>query len=549
MSKQSKPKQSKKAIAAAEAAIPEIIPPPVLHQILADEFRACQNSEKVGIIRKRSSYIAAALEAMDSDTEARFEFFIRSHFQRNNIKKILQLEADYGHRDIQEQAIAQGVNLQAVQTAMIRGTLDYESQRDYTQPVITDEMAIISAGLAKLFVGELVDIARECMRERVNFNDRTSSCSEITSKSKKGTAEATATTAKNSQGVDYGSYQLLPCDIREAASRMQDQGKLGRLSNRSSSSSSGSSGHLFGDVTGSTSSSGQGVTSMSTLLHDITHPEGTGASTAAMGIVAEGDELYDVYADLDGRGGSATHTAMLSLLMSSLEENDTNVPTDDSIGSNINTSKAATREQSIDDPQMDTTNDTNTHSATDNDNDDNDTDTLRIFTQEDETLLMQEVQQHHIDALWAVRAHDQYLYNKWLASEEEKRKVEEAAAKAAADLAARQLAIKQQQEQQQALIKQQQQKIASQIATQQANQTAEQARVTSANIAAQAAVATEQAKAAVVAAGLAAHANLKNAASSAGSASKTSPAPAPAPAAESSASGRPGRGKRKRSLG
>ena len=49
---------------------------------------------------------------------------------------------------------------------------------------------------------------------------------------------------------------------------------------------------------------------------------------------------------------------------------------------------------------------------------------------------------HHINALWAVQAHDQYKYHKWLKAEEERKAVQEAAAKAAADLAARQLAVR-----------------------------------------------------------------------------------------------------------
>ena len=110
-----------------------------------------------------------------------------SHFNAKTIKKILQSEVDRGHRDNARvsEAIAAATNAAHVASTGsgnrfapgvgIVGTGNYYNSQAYRAgrvdretgaPVISEEMAIVVSGLAKLYVGELVDTATEVMRNR-----------------------------------------------------------------------------------------------------------------------------------------------------------------------------------------------------------------------------------------------------------------------------------------------------------------------------------------------------------------------------------------------
>eukprot|EP00598_Pedospumella_elongata_P007746 CAMPEP_0184985702 /NCGR_PEP_ID=MMETSP1098-20130426/14253_1 /TAXON_ID=89044 /ORGANISM="Spumella elongata, Strain CCAP 955/1" /LENGTH=209 /DNA_ID=CAMNT_0027509799 /DNA_START=33 /DNA_END=659 /DNA_ORIENTATION=- len=79
-------------------------------------------------IESRTKYIKQQLDSMSEDQLTRFEFFVRSHLPRARVKDIITnaLGAKYN---------------------------------------ITDEMAIVVCGLAKLFVGEITEIATDVMKE------------------------------------------------------------------------------------------------------------------------------------------------------------------------------------------------------------------------------------------------------------------------------------------------------------------------------------------------------------------------------------------------
>lgn len=124
---------------------------------LDDALRGADTDEKLSSERVR--IINDKLKQMSDEDLTRFEFFYRSHFQKDHIK--MRLEASLPHR------------------------------------AITDEMAIVVGGLTKLFVGELVETAMLVHRE-------------------------------------FGSSGALECaHIEEAARRLQQEGKFGRVPERS----------------------------------------------------------------------------------------------------------------------------------------------------------------------------------------------------------------------------------------------------------------------------------------------------------------------------
>mmetsp|Transcript_40087 Transcript_40087/g.40882 ORF Transcript_40087/g.40882 Transcript_40087/m.40882 type:complete len:261 (-) Transcript_40087:30-812(-) len=89
----------------------------------------CRNTPTVDEaekIEKRTKFIRSQLDCMTEDQLTRFEFFFRSHFNRNYVKELL------------------------------RNSIAERTRKDIP---VTNEMAIVVCGLSKLFVGELIETA------------------------------------------------------------------------------------------------------------------------------------------------------------------------------------------------------------------------------------------------------------------------------------------------------------------------------------------------------------------------------------------------------
>eukprot|EP01036_Dinobryon_divergens_P023271 gene23271-31599_t len=102
-------------------------------QLLANEIRAADAFHSAREVKRRTTYIKKQLDAMTEEQLTRFEFFVRSRLPRPAVKEIIA---------------------KALEKKRGPGT------------VVTDEMAIISASLAKLFVGDLIETAIEVMNEQ-----------------------------------------------------------------------------------------------------------------------------------------------------------------------------------------------------------------------------------------------------------------------------------------------------------------------------------------------------------------------------------------------
>jgi hypothetical protein len=336
---------------------------------LADEIRAASHALDPEITAKRAKFIADELERMGPDMEARFEFYVRSHFSARAVKKILQQEVSLAHRDNLEAAAAsfQSGNKSFYDNLHKNAKGAKSDEHSTAAPIITDEMAIVVAGIAKLFLGELVDIAREVMRNRTMFEDAhsgkrdpaivsllsshgaggSSSSSQSLAaddmpddKSKgKGKGKGKARDQDKDRGVrcegggegggegegegkgegkgegegavttsgyesQYTAYQLMPADIAEAANRMHDDNKLGRPARASS--------HLFGG-THRGDRLGTALMSASNLLYDVTDVRHAGesmveASGAGAGTGASTASLSDTLVS------GNTHEALLAIL-------------------------------------------------------------------------------------------------------------------------------------------------------------------------------------------------------------------------------------------
>ena len=115
---------------------------------LAEEIR--NSILEQSFSQKRCKFIDAQLRKMSEEELVRFEFFVRSHFPRPTVKKILQDEVDKS----------------VDQTRQARSAWGGSAGGMPEQPFVTDDMAIIVAGLGKLLVGELVSAAMEIAREQ-----------------------------------------------------------------------------------------------------------------------------------------------------------------------------------------------------------------------------------------------------------------------------------------------------------------------------------------------------------------------------------------------
>ncbi len=231
-------------------------------------------SSNIGVDQKdrRTKFIKAHLDKMSEGEKTRFDFFVRSHFRKKFIKEILDTQLRSEHVEIY------------------------------------DEVAIIVGGLAKLFVGELMDTATDIMREEIHYIDHKTKVKEDGTDGVLNNADMTveeggeenenvdssSTSSNSSSGKidtqldktkdkdmqehvedknqevnDHGKDEpmfvparpsgVLPHHITEAILRMRQSGKVSRQSRSkthhstsasSLTSSSSVGGHLFGAASG-----------------------------------------------------------------------------------------------------------------------------------------------------------------------------------------------------------------------------------------------------------------------------------------------------------
>lgn len=198
---------------------------------LRTSARISQNSE---IMSKRSAFMERQLESMTPEEELRFEFFVRSHFNKNAVKRILQGEIDCAFREFHTLADAtSGVRMPSDKP--IKGYFttgpNYKAHRDSgDKPIINDDMAVAVCGLTKLFVGELCDTAVTLMKKR-----RAQEREEEAEALKKESEEpGQPKKKKKKKGNDKEEPEeremdrLSVKDVEDAAKLMFDNGKLGR---------------------------------------------------------------------------------------------------------------------------------------------------------------------------------------------------------------------------------------------------------------------------------------------------------------------------------
>jgi hypothetical protein len=140
-------------------------------------------------VERRTAFIKAHLDQMNDAQLTRFEFFVRSHLKRANVRKVMQAAA--------------------------------------TRHTITDDMAIVAGGLAKLFVGELVETALDVMRERAAVE------AQWLAESGQPAAVPSSSTPRQ---------RLTVAHLQEAYRRMQNEGKVGRASLTSGTGRTGTAG-------------------------------------------------------------------------------------------------------------------------------------------------------------------------------------------------------------------------------------------------------------------------------------------------------------------
>jgi len=140
-------------------------------------------------VERRTAFIKAHLDQMNEAQLTRFEFFVRSHLKRANVRKVMQAAA--------------------------------------SRHTITDDMAIVAGGLAKLFVGELVETALDVMRERAAVE------AQWLAESGQPAAVPSSSTPRQ---------RLTVAHMQEAYRRMQNEGKVGRASLTSGTGRTGTAG-------------------------------------------------------------------------------------------------------------------------------------------------------------------------------------------------------------------------------------------------------------------------------------------------------------------
>lgn len=201
---------------------------------IVDELRASARISTSAIMQKRSAYMERILEDMTPEEELRFEFFVRSHFNKNAIKRVLQGEIDCAFREYQSLASS---------TAGIRLPQDKPIQGYFTtgpnlklnvtgeRPLINDDMAVAVSGLTKLFVGELCDTAVTLMKKR-KAQERAEEAEELKKQDKGGKPKRKKKRDNDDQEEEEPEESIVDRlsvkDVEDAAQLMFDNGKLGR---------------------------------------------------------------------------------------------------------------------------------------------------------------------------------------------------------------------------------------------------------------------------------------------------------------------------------
>lgn len=140
----------KQRLQVAGKAVEDLLPAFDGMPALAEEIRNSFLDQSYS--QRRCKFIDAQLRKMSEEELVRFEFFVRSHFPRPVVKKILQEEVDKGLEQMRHARVAWN------------GQAGYLPEPTF----VTDEMAIICSGLGKLLVGELVSAATEISREQTH---------------------------------------------------------------------------------------------------------------------------------------------------------------------------------------------------------------------------------------------------------------------------------------------------------------------------------------------------------------------------------------------
>jgi hypothetical protein len=196
---------------------------------LVEELRAATTKVEDEVQQKRARLLEDTLNEMSPDMEARFEFYMRSHFNYRNVKKILQKEIECATRDVMTSAHASEDQVQ------FNSTYSGGAARPiYGAPTVSDDMAIVVCGLAKLYVGELVDTAKDVMMERLAATAENgvprSPPQAVVASAEDGANHQSAFNMIASLGaaVTNEILQLTRADIEEAGRRMSDKGQHAR---------------------------------------------------------------------------------------------------------------------------------------------------------------------------------------------------------------------------------------------------------------------------------------------------------------------------------
>jgi hypothetical protein len=112
------------------------VDPKLSIEILAEEIRAAKDDTDPykAPSEKRAKYIKEKLDRFTPEQLTRFEYYIQSHFHKSSVRGV-----------------------------MGRYLKDRKDE-------LTDEMVIVVAGLAKLFVGEVMELAAADMRQEGSSN-------------------------------------------------------------------------------------------------------------------------------------------------------------------------------------------------------------------------------------------------------------------------------------------------------------------------------------------------------------------------------------------
>ena len=211
------------------AAVAQPLPSGPKIPALVEELRAASTKVDDEVANKRARILDNALKEMSPDMQARFEFYMRSHFDSKVVKRMLQREIDCTVKDF-----ATGGH--AGEGVPIFTSTAYSNVRvPGVAPNVTDDMAIVVCGLAKLYVGELVDTAKDVMMERLTSaaDEDADNNLPLVSAPEEGGGMGTGQSAFNmisSLGAQVTNdvLQLTKADIEEAARRVGDKGMHAR---------------------------------------------------------------------------------------------------------------------------------------------------------------------------------------------------------------------------------------------------------------------------------------------------------------------------------